>query len=231
MSKEIPRLRRFTSLTVALDMLVERRVTLVDYAKWPDVNDRIGMKVYKDTLHYGFLGAMCLTMAKETFHHWQVFAGDSAGVCVFFRRNPFIAMFDGNPNVIHGPAEYVELPRIASVDASDIHLLPFLKRRGFIDELEYRIIGFSPDEEPAIHVALDPRAVSKITFSPFVHPALVASAKKVITGLAGWEDLRVRHSRLTDSQTWQRAIANYPNRHGTVYGPWIDILDDDPEDD
>jgi len=182
-------------------------------------------------LHYGFLGAMCLTMAKKTFHHWQVFAGDSAGVCVFFRRDPFIAMFDGNSNVIHGPAEYVELPRIASVDASDIHLLPFLKRRGFIDEAEYRIIGFSPEEEPAIHVALNPRAVSKIAFSPFVRPTLVASAKKVINGLTGWGDLRVRHSKLTDSQTWQRAIANYPSRHSTVYGPWIDIADDDPEDD
>jgi len=231
MNSDIPRLRRFTSLTVALDMLVERRVTLVDYAKWPDVNDRVGMNIYKSTLHYGFLGAMCLTMAKETFHHWQVFAGDTAGVCVFFRRKPFIAMFDGNPNVIHGPVEYVELPRINRIDATDIHRLPFLKRRGFIDEAEYRIIGFSPNEEPAISVQLDPLAVSKITFSPFVHPSLVESARKVINGLPGWKELRVRHSKLTDSQTWQRAIAGYPSRHGTRYGPWINVEEDDPKDD
>jgi hypothetical protein len=230
MDREIPRLRRFTSLTVALDMLVRKRLTLIDYSKWVDVNDRVGMEAYKETRELGFLGAMCLTMAKESFHHWQVFAGDTAGACVFFDPERFTGIFANRPDIICGPVQYVELPRIASVDATDIHRLPFLKRQGFIDEAEFRVIAFSEDEVPVIHVPLDPRAIRKITFSPFVHPELMRSARKVINGLKEWEDLEVRHSRLTDSQAWQRAIAAFPDRHSALQGDPDEESDDETQD-
>ena len=69
-------LRRYTSLPVLLDTLLNRRLTLVSYSTWKDANDRRSMEVYQETMHYAFVGAICLTEAPETFHHWQVFAGD-----------------------------------------------------------------------------------------------------------------------------------------------------------
>ena len=35
-----------TSVPVALDMLLHKRITVVDYARCPDVNDRVGMQEY-----------------------------------------------------------------------------------------------------------------------------------------------------------------------------------------
>ena len=215
------RLRRYTSLPVALDMLLNNRITVVDYARWPDVNDRVGMREYQRTLHYGFVGAMCLTMAPETFHHWQVFAGDSAGVCVVFDAPRFLRMANG-PHRICGPVEYVALDQIQDIDASDIHRLPFMKRIGFTDEAEFRLIGYSVEERPALHIALDPLAVQRIVISPFVHPELVASIRAVINGLTGWSRLPVKHSSLIDNQTWQRAIKAFPSRHGILYAPWLE---------
>jgi hypothetical protein len=217
--KPAPRpLRRYTSLPIVLDMLLNQRLTLVSYSSWKDANDRKSMEVYQKTLHLGFVGAMCLTGAAETFHHWQVFAGDSSGVCVVFHREPFEAMIAQCANCQFGAMNYVNLDAIGEIDATDIHSLPFLKRKGFIDEAELRVIGHAADKVDKVDIALDPLSVRQLTFSPFMHPDLVASAKRVIRGLPGWEKLLITHSRLTDSQEWQRALAKFPERHGITYG-------------
>jgi hypothetical protein len=215
------RLRRYTSLPVALDMLIEKRLTIVDCSRWADINDQVGMREYQKALHYGFVGAMCLTMAPETFHHWQVFAGDSSGVAIEFDVPRFLHMVDGDHRLC-GPVDYVRLDEIKSVNAEDIHRLPFMKRAGFIDEAEYRVVGYAVEALPALHIPLERDAVQRIIVSPFIHPSLVPSLRQIMTGIAGWRDLRVTHSRLTDSQTWQRAIRAFPERHGIIYTPWLE---------
>ena len=202
-------------------MFLRRRLSLVSYSTWKDANDRKSMEIYQRTLNYGFLGAVCLTEAAETFHHWQVFAGDSAGACVVFRREPFEAMVAASDHCILAPMSYVNLDAIGNVDASDIHRLPFLKRKGFVDEAELRVVGFAVEKLDKLDLPLDPALVGQLTFSPFMHPELVASAREVIHQIHGWEKLRITHSRLTDSQEWQRALSKFPDRHGMVYGSWI----------
>lgn len=218
MSKLPSRLRRFTSLPAALDMLLRRRVSLVNFSSWLDVNDRKGMEEYQHHMSYPFVGAMCLTTAKETSHHWQVFTSGDSGVCISFEPRRFLAMFSNAGQFLTGNVEYVPLEKIGSVDASDINRLPFLKRRGFIDECEYRVVGFSASEKQIMHVPLDPLAVQWIRISPFVPTSLLESCREVIQSIDGWGELPVRHSRLTDSQQWQRAIRGYTKRHGTIYG-------------
>jgi len=213
MAKPAPRLRRYTSLPVVIDMLMNMRITLVSPSAWVDANDRKAMAVYQEHLDLGFVGAVCLTEAPETFHHWQVFAGGSAGVCVHFDKARFCAMFAGRSDCLIGPVDYVRIADIATIDASDIHRLPFMKRAGFRDEAEFRVIATAGEDDQGIHVPLDPAAVSRITFSPTIPPALVDSARQLLRQLPGWEKLRIVQSRLTDSETWQRALEKYPARH------------------
>jgi len=219
MAKLPPRLRRYTSLPVVIDMLLNERITLVSPSSWVDSNDRKAMAVYRAHLRHGFLGAVCLTEAPETFHHWQVFAGGPAGMCVHFDKARFCAMFEERANCVAGSVDYVRIADISTVDASDIHHLPFIKRAGFRDEKEFRAIGFGEEGDEVLHIPLDRQAVIRITFSPMIPSALVEGTRRVIRQIPGWEKLRIVQSRLTNSQAWQRALEKYPTRHADGVQP------------
>jgi len=216
-------LRRYTSLPALIDILVRRQITLLSYRSWLDSNDRRALQLYQEALHYGFVGAMCLTRAGETFHHWQIFAPGDAGVCIVFDRRRFEATFLERPHFLAGPVDYVQLGEIADVDARDIHRLPFLKRYGFRDEREFRLLGYTVEERQALSAKIDTDLIRHVVLSPFAHPNLVESSRAALRSITAWEHLDVRHSRLTDNQTWQSALAAYVDRHGTIYGPWMPL--------
>ncbi len=185
------------------------------------------MSIWQSTLNYGFAGALCLTESSETFHHWQVFANGPSGICIVFDKAKLEQMFKGhgllgsNGHFMSGPVEYVPMTKISSLDATDIHRLPFLKRIGFRDEREFRVIGYLVEKEmSAMYVPLDPAAILKVILTPFLHPALAKSCKKALRSLDGWNKLKIEHSRLTDNQTWQKALLGFRERHGMIYTPW-----------
>ncbi|HEY0028728.1 MAG TPA: hypothetical protein VGC35_12735 [Allosphingosinicella sp.] len=215
-------LRRYTTLPVLLDMLVRNQLTLLAPDNWADVNDRNALGIYQQALHYGFVGAMCLTQAAETFHHWEVFAGGGGGVAVVFDRGEFEALFENQAHFIAAPVQYIKLNEIGEIEADDIHRLPFLKRWGFRHEEEYRLLGYTVEKRRSLVAPMPRNLIKRVIFSPFAHPTLVESATLALRALAGWKTLRVGHSHLTDNQTWQKALRDFPSRHGTIYGPWID---------
>ena len=216
-------LRRYTTLPVLIDMLVRKEITIMGYAHWVDANDRQALELYRQALHFGFVGAMCLTMAPETFHHWQIFAQGESGVCVVFDRKRLEAHLAGRSNFIPRKVEYVQLSEIGSVDATDIHRLPFLKRFGFRDEREYRLLGFSPEKQDSMSIPLTPDLIQRVTLSPATHPNIVASLKVLLRSMPLWHDLRVGRSSLTSNETWQVALGSVVERHGCVYGEWLPI--------
>lgn len=213
-------LRRYTTLPVLIDLLVREQITILGYSHWVDVNDRHALKLYQQALRYGFVGALCLTMAPETFHHWQIFAQGEAGVCIVFDRARLEAHLAGRTHFMPGPVKYVQLTNIGNVDASDIHRLPFLKRYGFRDEREYRLLGYAVEERQSMSIAITAELIQRVTFSPFTHPNIVASVKVALRALPVWRDLRVDRSSLTSNETWQDALGSVVKRHGTVYGAW-----------
>ncbi|MBC7986118.1 MAG: DUF2971 domain-containing protein [Sphingomonadaceae bacterium] len=216
-------LRRYTSLPVLIDMLVRNAATLLSYQHWIDDNDRRALQLYQDTLRYGFVGAMCLTQSAETFHHWSIFAPGDAGVCIVFDRKALTEHFRDRPHFMTRSVEYVLLDRIGAVNAEDIHLLPFLKRYGFRDEREFRIVGFAPDEAAAMGFEVRPALIRRVVFSPFVHPNLVNSARIALHAIPGWQGLEIGRSNLTNNETWQGALVEMVDRHGVIYGPWLPV--------
>lgn len=224
-------LRRYTSLPILVDMLVRSRLTIIGFDHWADANDRRALELYRDKLRYGFVGAMCLTMAPETFHHWQIFAQGESGVCVVLDRLALERALADLPNFIAGPVEYVQLNAINGIDAGDIHRLPFLKRYGFRDEREYRLLGFAPDASGSMSVELTTDLVRRVTFGPSTHPAVVDSLRIALRALPGWRNLRVGRSNLTSNETWLEALERIVERHGMVYGEWLPIGPGDLPDD
>src|SRR5690242_15124557 len=111
------RLRRYTNLNVALDMILCQRISLASYGTWVDANDRRGLALYQNDRNYAFVGAACLSMAKETFHHWNVFANGPSGVCIHFDVRAFMKMFEGRDDCLLGAVRYHLLDDMRTLDA------------------------------------------------------------------------------------------------------------------
>ncbi|WP_294300982.1 DUF2971 domain-containing protein [uncultured Sphingomonas sp.] len=216
-------LRRYTNLPVLIDMLVREQITILGYNHWVDANDRRGLELYQDKLRFGFVGAMCLTMASETFHHWQIFAQGESGVCIVFDRGRLEAALRDREHFIAKPVDYVQLNAIGDIDPTDIHRLPFLKRYGFRDEREYRLLAFAAEQHSSMAVRLTPDLIQRVVFSPFTHPNIVASLKIALRSLPVWRGLSVGRSHLTANETWQGALQDMVVRHGIEYGDWEPI--------
>lgn len=214
-------LRRYTGLPSLIDMLVRREIVLGGYAHWVDPNDRHALRLYQETLHDGFVGAVCLTEAPETFHHWEIFAGGSAGVCVVFNRGAFEETFDNKMHFKAKPVKYVRLTQVGVLEGDDIHRLPFLKREGFRDEREFRLLGYTVEARAVLPAPLHRAMIDRVIVSPFVHQALFESTRAVLKAIEGWGDLPVIRSSLTDNDTWRGALDDYVARHGTIYTPWM----------
>jgi len=95
-------LRRYTSLPVLIDMLAERRLTLVDPGQWSDKNDTAYLAAYKEAKKLKCLVALCFTATSETFHHWNVFSPGPGGVCDVPPPAVPLAMLDLQPLVVPG---------------------------------------------------------------------------------------------------------------------------------
>ena len=75
-------LNRYTSLPIALDVLSQKRITLLSPETWEDRNDAYYLERYRVKKELCCVLAICFSIRPETFHHWRVFSSGSAGVCI-----------------------------------------------------------------------------------------------------------------------------------------------------
>jgi hypothetical protein len=65
--------RRYTTLSSALDTLVQKQLVLLSPSKWDDLNNVRFLELYQSHANVGSVLALCCTLATETYHHWKVF--------------------------------------------------------------------------------------------------------------------------------------------------------------
>jgi len=80
-------LRRYTHLPALLYMLNERKITLLSPATWDDTNDSHYLLRYKEKKKLKTVLALCFSQSDETYHHWRIFSGSAAGVCIRFDQD------------------------------------------------------------------------------------------------------------------------------------------------
>ncbi|HEY3443618.1 MAG TPA: hypothetical protein VGK29_22865 [Paludibaculum sp.] len=193
-------LRRYTTLPAVLDLLKEKRLTLVSPASWPDRNDSFYLELYKKGREAKSVLAVCLSEASETYHHWRIFAQSSDGVCIQFRRDLLLETLGSVRNLLHGPVEYIELNR---AKPPALERLPFLKRYPYRDEKEYRIVSVDLKREvetKSFSIPLE--SVEKITLSPWLPKNLRNVVGETLCSAAGCE-IRVSHTTLLDNKRWK----------------------------
>ena len=204
--KKAPILNRYTSLPVALDILVKQHITLLSPETWEDRNDAFYLERYREEKSLRTLLAICFSARGETFHHWKVFSSGSSGVCIEFDKNLLLQAFPSSRGFRYGQIEY-RLVRTVNKKRPEIEKWPFLKRKAFKDEGEFRIIyeNQTAHERPK-HVDIDLGTIKKVTLSPWLPDAVAESVQALIKTIKGCESLPVNRSSLIDNSGWKKAI-------------------------
>ena len=195
-------LRRYTDLTAVFSLLAGRKLTLRDTENWDDANDRYFLDLYKRSKRLKSVLAVCFVQASERYHFWQVFAPGRSGVRILFNRELLFRALSVRPDVRMQPVRYLLLDQARKVE---IDQFPFVKRYGFKDEREFRVIYESSDLSKNFDIPIPLRCIESIKLNPWLHPDLFYYVEKVIKSIKGCSSLVVEQSRLINNETWQHA--------------------------
>src|SRR5882757_8241731 len=140
-------LNRYTDLPALIQILNTKCVTLLDPRTWDDKNDSYFMAEYKERHGAKTLLALCFSEAEETYHHWRVFSHGSQGICIKFDKTKFLKQFEIDNRIKHGEMRYAVRSAFAAPRTVRLDELPFLKRRQYEDEREYRVVYLNKETE------------------------------------------------------------------------------------
>ncbi|SRR5579862_128969 len=197
-------LNRFTTLPVLLDMLSRQCITLLGPTNWEDRNDAYYLEKYKANKQLKTLLACCFSTKRETFHHWKVFSNGPSGVCIEFNSHKLLSMVETVEGISFRPVSY---RLIKHNQNPSLGAWPFLKRKAFEDEGEFRIIYENPFiEKKTKEIRFDLECIEKITLSPWMPKPIAKSVAKVIRDIKHCEDITVVGSSLLESSGWKNCL-------------------------
>lgn len=199
-------LNRFTSLPIALDVLFRKRITLLSPEAWEDRNDAYYLERYRKEMKFGSVLAICFSLKKETFHHWRVFSSGSCGVCIEFNKAKLLQSIANQKGFRSANVTY---PLISQLQRNppELETWPFLKRKPFEDEKEFRIIYESKTENlREKHIDIEIASIQKVTLSPWLPDPVADSVTKLIKQNDGCGALKVNRSSLINNAAWREII-------------------------
>jgi hypothetical protein len=193
---------RYTDLPSLMHILKNRQLTLLDPMTWDDKNDSSFLTLYREKSNLASVLALCFTRAPETYHHWRVFAPTSSGVRVTFNEQSLRTSIAGVAGLQLTEVEYVKLADIRKTTPPRSRL-PFIKRYPYRPESEVRLLWESGNEKKLSYVLpIDLQAITKVTLSPWLHPALVDSVKSTIKAIDDCSRLTVHRTTLISNDEW-----------------------------
>lgn len=197
-------LKRYTDLPFLLDYLSTKKLALLNPKTWDDTNDSHYINVYVQSKNYDSAYALCLTGAKETYHHWKVFTTGSSGVCIEFYKDTLLNHIGKLPELRAQSVQYKTIGKIKKQPPGE-EQLPFLKHWAFRDECEFRIFFSAKGVVAPIYQFVVPgNAIKKIILSPWIPAAVAEKVKGSINAMAGCKSLRVSQSSLIDNEKWKQ---------------------------
>jgi hypothetical protein len=144
MVKKEKDLRRYTDPSALFYLLAKRKLTLLNPRRWDDNNDSYCLRQYRIKKGLQSVLAVCFVQASERYHFWKVFGAGTSGVRIKFKRAAPLRAADEVPGVKHREVKYLRLAKIKG--CPNVDDLPSVKRWGFQDEKEYRVVYTSGDD-------------------------------------------------------------------------------------
>ena len=196
--------RRYTVLPSLIQMLTNRKLTLLDPASWDDKNDSFFLSTYKQKKKLKSVLALCFTRESETYHHWRVFSSGSSGVCVNFRASDLERAFRASKEVGFKEVTYLKIDELKNKRPT-VSKLPFIKRIPYKHEKEFRALWESKSSNLSeLHVPFDLSAITRITLSPWLHPSLRDSVVSNLKDIDGCESIPICRSTLIENSEWKK---------------------------
>ncbi len=183
---------------------------LLNPASWEDINDSFYIEQYRIKKNLKAVLALCFTTRAETFHHWKIFSGGSSGVCIRFYRTTFLQCVRDVQGT-HSKSVKYRLVKELKENPPPLEDWPFLKRKPFRDEGEFRIIYENSETcEETKAIPFDVNCIHWISLSPWLPRSIMETVKKVIKAIDGCEKVPVNRSTLIENLGWRSAIENTP---------------------
>ena len=197
-----PHFFRYTDLPSLIQILTTRQLTLLNPMTWDDKNDSAYVTIYREKSKLASVLALCFTRASETYHHWRVFAPTSSGVRITFNETGLRECVERVEGIQLNDVAYVKIDEHRTAPPH-LEQLPFMKRYPYHPEREVRLLWQSAREQrDALNLDIDLAAITKVTLSPWLHPALVDSVKAALRAIPGCEALTVHRTTLISNDEW-----------------------------
>lgn len=199
-------LRRYTSLPILLDMLVNKKITLVDPFSWEDRNDAFCLEQYRKRKKLKTVLVACFTTKPETFHHWKVFAGNPGGVCIRFDKNKLVDCFGRSSQMRTGLVTYMFMKDLNHKTLL-LNKLPFLKRKQYEDDREFRILYENKKKVfQTKNFDLNLGCIKLITLSPWMPFSAYETVKRMIHDIPGCSLIKIVTTGVIDSSKWKKSL-------------------------
>jgi hypothetical protein len=202
-------LRRYTSVPALLHLLQNKKITLLSPASWDDRNDAFFMNQYKEQAELKSVLALCFASATETYHHWRVFTHGSDGVCITFQRDGLLASM---PKGARARKVRYKLIKELGAFRPSVSELPFLKRRPYKDEKEFRIVY--DDKKEVVEAKgfdIDLACIERVTLSPWMPKSLADAVKSTIRSIPGCARMKVYRTSLLENEKWKSSALRSKN--------------------
>lgn len=149
--------------------------------------------------------ALCFARGKETYHHWRVFSSGADGVCIEFDEKKIIQMFNHESKIIAKEIDYKYINDLENKGVINADELPFLTRKPYEDEKEYRVVYLDEDDlDETMDYKIELEWIVRMTLSPWMPKVIAQSVSKLLKSIDGAGNIRIAHSSLTSNDDWQR---------------------------
>lgn len=201
MDKNSRRLNRYTTLPVLLDLLMRKKIVLLDPSTWEDRNDAQIILEYKRRKGISNLFAICFGIGDETIHHWKAYADGVSGCCIEFDEKKLLKCFNGIPEIRIGDVVYKKISEIKN-NTIAVNDIPFIKRHAYRCESEFRILWEGETQLPAIEIDIDLNSINKITLSQKMPKPIHSSIKELLKSEIKNPSSRINSSTLYENDVW-----------------------------
>jgi len=188
-------LKHYTSIENLFKILESGCLLLSDPEKWEDKNDIASVRAFcRLKGEKTKARVLCFADGEESIYHWNTFSED--GCYIKFDKEDLLKEAK-KQKFLPGPVIYKQKVTAAELREMKEKDIPFLKRKQYECEKEYRIIWFGEGKEtPKIHFK---RNAIKIMLSPKISDT---KRKNLQTELEKKYGIKAFLSRVLESKDW-----------------------------
>lgn len=200
-------INKYIDIKYFLDIIKYRRITLTNIDNWDDKNDVYSIKKYIIAKKAKTALASCFTQKSDKYHFWKTYTNCDQGVRITFNKSRILDNLNNISDIHYSDVKYCIIKNLKNISEDD---LPFLKRRHYSDEKEFRIIKLFHDDVVAnlFYINIDIDAIEEIVFNPWINDIMYDEFKSIIKYKYGLNRVEILKTGIIDFKYWKNAIDN-----------------------